>query len=1198
MVTISFVYSQSKSGTILGTVTSSGYDMGCDDDGIVWLQYSPLLGETCCYDEVDGKYIKRENCDDVNFPCEQTIYTEEVCFDGWFYWYDNTTPSNGACGLVSANYGLNPNETTWVSFENSCDSYDPFVGHTNTATNLNGYFDDMNDYLTQNTNSEWVWGLNTPDLCWRYFSTISKEQCYGVWTLDYKGNEVTVVPRVNYKQCELTKKVCEYKVDNEIITETFFYDKKDSLLLDLPQYIIDCTGWDPVVVNKIFPDNESIIECLSSDCTFEGVTEIENPCPLRQYGPLCDYELDEDGNCNILNTDVYLDVDCNDVSWYYTINADGVEEYQLQNEYGSCDCTPIEVEPETCPEDAVSECGEITNHGVYLDNSNWDNAPSIHIPNGPIYTVEAELTDGTISTATGTSWWPLRDVLISLGYSTNVVCANWSQCTSPPDVPSYVPAPTLYEMFARGWFGESCGEQIIRIEIIEHEDPNWVGATKDLTIHEGPTEEIRVFYYCGKTYYQDCDGNAIEDPGCKPKVCSPEFEPVTNQEVSTACVDGFPVTVIVETTTNDTTGCAVIETEQVIIWDANDFEGVVGITSMVPDWEQLTFSQNKSGATTQTQATSDVANATGPNVGSGIAGSSSCGDTHVQSLIGGQGTSVFGEGLKRTATGLIIGEQYCLDFTQAISNQTNGCFNSGGWTFCLDDDLATSQQSVETIDAAQEANPTNVNLNWEQRQFCFVATATTHEISLTPYTTDNDYTCNNWLGRMAIDCVSLIQQASSNGEGGDKSCGLKVVTCITDINTGENYDPETTTIGPCGVGSEICFDTEISSDLVCVNLPNGSAYAWATIEVVSDCETGQTIGINNYFTDFEGNVYGEETTLSEDCEGEIITGVGCADGITYNILTIDGITTYYDLGGNAVPAPKQIEYFGPCIEPISVIKSCAEYFGNEVKGLLHIGEGGNYFTDFQGNILADANPFCCDDCIQVFGCRDGRLAVPAGSTVVMSNGDILDISGLRYSQIADLITATYGGTNATPSLVGPLGPNFSQCQGSSQHELQFYNLSISIVSISEFENFGTFGDCADATYLYNTCIDGEFKEIWSDGPRDPSYAVNNNDLCVCEDDCNDGSLWLLLSKCELVNNTLCDVAVPVGTVHVATGLVGTHPEGSDAGANIGNWNAYAVCSTTVPPISGNLHYWISGSINDFPTITSFEPVNSEPTCCE
>lgn len=147
---------------------------------------------------------------------------------------------------------------------------------------------------------------------------------------------------------------------------------------------------------------------------------------------------------------------------------------------------------------------------------------------------------------------------------------------------------------------------------------------------------------------------------------------------------------------------------------------------------------------------------------------------------------------------------------------------------------------------------------------------------------------------------------------------------------------------------------------------------------------------------------------------------------------------------------------------IDAEKACFEYFGQSYTGYsfeYSDGEIQYSFTDNANEAISGATPFCCDDCIEVFGCRDGRLAMPAGSFAYLDNGDSIDISGLRYSQVAQAIVDVAGGTYLAPSAGGPFGPNWSQCQGSSQHELQFTNLNIGITSIDEWTDYGQQGKC-------------------------------------------------------------------------------------------------------------------------------------------
>ena len=170
------------------------------------------------------------------------------------------------------------------------------------------------------------------------------------------------------------------------------------------------------------------------------------------------------------------------------------------------------------------------------------------------------------------------------------------------------------------------------------------------------------------------------------------------------------------------------------------------------------------------------------------------------------------------------------------------------------------------------------------------------------------------------------------------------------------------------------------------------------------------------------------------------------------------------------------EEWTPCPNTSSLVetnKICFEFFGTQQKGYSFVYSDGEvqigYYGDDPSRTIVGANIFCCDDCIQSFGCIDGRASWALGSEVVMANGDVLDISGLRYSEVANLITDTYGGTNITPSLGCPFAPNFSQCQSSSTHELQFYNLSVDIVSISELTDYGKFGSCTPKEDCLTEC---------------------------------------------------------------------------------------------------------------------------------
>lgn len=154
----------------------------------------------------------------------------------------------------------------------------------------------------------------------------------------------------------------------------------------------------------------------------------------------------------------------------------------------------------------------------------------------------------------------------------------------------------------------------------------------------------------------------------------------------------------------------------------------------------------------------------------------------------------------------------------------------------------------------------------------------------------------------------------------------------------------------------------------------------------------------------------------------------------------------------------------------------------------------------------------------------------------------------------------------------------------------------------------TYGDCTiypkvvDSELGYCTG-DGELIEIkiYDDGSKKyytlnpPVQEITNTEIeqCCCIDDCENGTNWLLLTKCEITD---CNIpALFPDIVQVADITGGTHPT---LNFSINGWNAYAICSDTQPVNDGNGAIWINGSINDFNTFT-FDATgfSSEPECC-
>lgn len=1028
IILLSFGSFAQKAGTQLGGGDNNIVEMCDSETGEMILVEVAPFADDCCY-EFDGtNWVARENCEGVedckNKPIVQckkskTLYTVIDNTKTRFNWEADylVTFSDGSTTTITQTpqAGWSQQINHWAdifgtAIDEKCDAY-KIGAHCNLLPNGCGGVPPPPTEI-QGT---------IPEMLWRYLQISACSTCPAIVNVEIvEVNGAAIEParplvmkftegeEIRYDYCHLCGE------DGTL----YYQGTLDEVLEnDLPLCLFECSEEFPEIPATVcsFLVNEE-------GCDNLGTEDMADDVPVIRICDICDGEI----LC----------------SFYEEVNG-AIEDYNngegLIGDFVDCESGDVIGEPEpeleyypfevVCDESCNEFLMKCTNEGVkYYDSE------------GNELIEKCESIKRSCSRALSNINNNVTRVIIA-GVSTNVP-ANWSTMTLAEKETWYLALlPSGYVLD-----GELiCYDAGFTLPTIAF------AYGFNLTAIAWQSQVVEVCEIAG------VDGELSI------KNCTQELEVITQDSCTTStvvgCIDGQSVLLVIETCKKDTSGLNCGGVDENILFAADDFEGEVGISNMITGWEQLTTA-DKSGASSNTQATSDVVNATGPSA-AGIIGVSDCGDTHLQSLIGGQTTSVFGEGLKKTFTGLTIGDQLCIDFSQAVSNQTNGCSDRGGWNFCLDNDLSTNQQSAETIDAAQETNPTNPNLNWEGRSLCFTITATSHTLVGFPYTTDTDYTCNNWLTRMAIDCVQVYTQ--SEGGGNSTDCACAEIACITDPSTGTNYDIEDVELVPCGT-NDVCFDVEQSSDLVCISVDGNDIYAFAITEKISDCNTGQEIATNNYFTDLLGNNYNAtDVTLSVDCTGDITQGQVCVDGQTINVITLDGVTTYYDLGGNQIEEPKEIDYVGACTEPYTAIKYCAVVDGNQVSGLLHVGESGTYFTDSNGRLLSNAIPFCCDDCIQSAGCFDPRLTTATSAT--LCDGTVIPVQDLvldgrpnSTQDMAATITSLYGGTGGVPS--GTSGSLLCY-PSTNRHSIEIVGANVCIESYQlstgtiEVETFGS-----------------------------------------------------------------------------------------------------------------------------------------------
>lgn len=471
------------------------------------------------------------------------------------YWlYNNDGNGCGPIqGIPIAYFG------DWTMDEFHCDGRNILQNPVPISyNNWNDNFNQWTGVLNPISSSQWDW-INAGKPCFRVMSTLTcDDTVYGDFLLTPVS---TVNPKIDGKQYliqpevligpEVEVLICR-RIDKSGVVTKEFYDKSGDPIASLTDYYAEkaesiavaATGTRPFTsanISKFYTEDE-LCDCLKScDHEYPAIDD-SAPCQIQFHEGGCIYVRDDEGNVNEVVTgasqNILFGVD-GSIKGRTVVQGSFQEDFSdnvvlfssaepdsstlPDGWYYDPSCTgalPEGPEPPECPPGTQLFPGTKQEHGVIADNSNWTDAPAVNIPNGPIYTLEGELADGTIATASGTSWFPIRDVLNLLGYKTNVANANHPNGSADYGLPSWVPAPDSAELFALGWFGCKCGSELIRLEIIEHTDPAWIGVTRDLTIHQGPKEKIFWANICGIIYAKDCSGkDIIVDPCC---ISSPE----------------------------------------------------------------------------------------------------------------------------------------------------------------------------------------------------------------------------------------------------------------------------------------------------------------------------------------------------------------------------------------------------------------------------------------------------------------------------------------------------------------------------------------------------------------------------------------------------------------------------------------------------------------------------------------------------
>jgi gliding motility-associated-like protein len=202
-----------------------------------------------------------------------------------------------------------------------------------------------------------------------------------------------------------------------------------------------------------------------------------------------------------------------------------------------------------------------------------------------------------------------------------------------------------------------------------------------------------------------------------------------------------------------------------------DLEGVE-ITSQAPTgWQMIPFGDPVCQAYIPAGCTPDITGPTGPVPSLGIWGMPNSGQTFVSGLHTGWPGFIYHEGIMQDVSGLIPGEDYPIEFYQAVVKQDNMQDNSGSWAVYMENTLI-----AVTTPSFSSLSYLDINLQWDYRSITFTATNTSHLIKFIPLDDDPSQIQPDEGLRMGIDGISFINPGTTTNN--DTICEGDTATLI------------------------------------------------------------------------------------------------------------------------------------------------------------------------------------------------------------------------------------------------------------------------------------------------------------------------------------------------------------------------------------------------------------------------------------
>jgi len=314
--------------------------------------------------------------------------------------------------------------------------------------------------------------------------------------------------------------------------------------------------------------------------------------------------------------------------------------------------------------------------------------------------------------------------------------------------------------------------------------------------------------------------------------------------------------------------------------------------------------------------TPDLTNLIIPGLATGVIGNPYSGTTFVSGVRGLIINEIFDEGIMQNVAGFTIGNNYKINFQQAVVKQLGGEDNSGAWRVYVDTTLIGISSPTYSNDSIR-----STSFKWESRDIYFTATKTFYLIKFLPFDDDTNivYSIGDTTGalRMGIDSINLTPCFNFN-------LGNDTLICSGDTTKLNVAIPSATYLWQDNSTDSVFNVTQAGTYFVTVTTPT--------------CSITDTIFISN--STLPTVNLGNNTTI---CEGESL------------LLNASSINAGYLWQDNSIDSTFNVIQTGSYFVDVTNICGTVSDTINVIIDTLNINLGADTTLCLGDNIVLDAN---------------------------------------------------------------------------------------------------------------------------------------------------------------------------------------------------------------------------------------------------